>query len=173
MPCCKAPKCLRGGIVKLLQKLFFAHGKNIAQRPLLHIGICVAVTIVLAFGMLTFSEESYGVRLWLSPTSPFRFNHDWLLDNFPRDIRVHSLLLIDSNENGNILQPKFLETMSQIREKVQTEVKTSSGRDWFDLCYEMPALNTTNLQETIFSEIFRLKRQTESYTIYDDYDDDE
>ena len=58
-------------------------------------------------GMLNFEEESYGVRLWLSNESDFRRNHDWLLDSFPRDVRAHSLLLLDT-KTDNILQPQVL-----------------------------------------------------------------
>ena len=67
------PGC-KFSLIGVLQKVFYAHGRNVANRPLAHIFFCACLAAVSSVGMLYFQEESYGVRLWLSKDSPFRFS---------------------------------------------------------------------------------------------------
>ena len=67
------PGC-KFSLIGVLQKVFCAHGRNVANRPLAHIFFCACMAAVSSVGILYFQEESYGVRLWLSKESPFRFS---------------------------------------------------------------------------------------------------
>lgn len=142
------------GIVGLLERAFYRHGLNVATKPWKYIGWSLGLVAFVSLGLVRFNEESYGVRLWLSPASELRRNHDWLLDNHPRDIRVHSLLLF--NRYGEtVLTPRYLREMAHIRSKVENAIRTSRGFTWSGMCKTIPALNSTNLSDRVYRQLFR------------------
>ena len=44
--------------------------------------------------------------------------------------------------------------MAGIRQRVSAKIKTPSGRTWNDICSRMPIVNTSNLENLVFTKLF-------------------
>ena len=69
------------------------------------------------------------LQLWIPDNSTSRMNMEWLWDNYPNDIRFHTMIF----EADNVLDPKVIRAMYSVRKRV-SEAVTDSGDTWEDMC---------------------------------------
>jgi len=103
------------GVIGSLEKFFTWYGCLVATFPKLAILACVSVTIAGGLGLLRFYEEGDAASMVIPRNSVFRKNIDWLDENFPREIRVHSVLYTAEN----VLTPKVLQTIYKQRKRLE------------------------------------------------------
>ena len=67
-------------------------------------------------------------------------NMEWLWDNFPNDIRFHTMIF----EADNVLDPKVIRAMYSVRKRV-SEAVTDSGDTWEDMCQRVPIVRPPDI----------------------------
>ena len=82
----------------------FRLGIIITRKPWFFIVGCVIFTATCSNGLFNFTAENAPMKLWIPQDSGFVENTNWLNDNFPNDIRFHSMIY----EGDNLLNPEFL-----------------------------------------------------------------
>lgn len=122
------------GVIGSLEKFFTWYGCLIATYPKTAILACVSVTIAGGLGLLRFYEEGDAASMVIPRNSVFRKNIDWLDENFPREIRVHSVLFTAEN----VLTPKVMQTIFKQRKKLE-ELKIGE-KSFQDFCIQVPVL---------------------------------
>ena len=73
--------------------------------------ICVVATVCGGLGLLRFYEEGDAASLVVPKHSQFRKNIDWIDENFPREVRVHSIVYTADN----VLTPEVIRTIYKQR----------------------------------------------------------
>ena len=58
---------------------------------------------------------------------------EWLWDNFPNDLRFHTMIF----EADNVLEPEVIRAMYSARKRI-AEAVTESGDTWEDMCQAGP-----------------------------------
>lgn len=122
------------GVIGSLEKFFTWYGCLIATYPKTAILACVSVTIAGGLGLLRFYEEGDAASMVIPRNSVFRKNIDWLDENFPREIRVHSVLFTAEN----VLTSKVMQTIFKQRKKLE-ELKIGE-KSFQDFCIQVPVL---------------------------------
>jgi len=122
------------GVIGSLERFFSWYGCLVATYPKAAILACISVTIAGGLGLLRFYEEGDAASMVIPTHSVFRKNIDWLDENFPREIRVHSVLYTADN----VLTPKVIQTIYNQRKKL--EELTSGDKTFQDLCIRVPVL---------------------------------
>ena len=69
-------------------------------------------------GLLRFYEEGDAASLVIPENSEFRRNIDWIDENFPREVRVHSIVYTAEN----VLTPAVIRTIYRQRKLLDTIV---------------------------------------------------
>jgi len=122
------------GVIGTLEKFFEWYGTLIATYPLYAILISITVTFLGGLGLFRFYEEGDAASMVIPRHSTFRRNIDWLDENFPREIRTHSILY----QAENVLTPEVFQTMYRQRKLLQN--LTSGDKSFQDLCIRVPVL---------------------------------
>ena len=65
------------------------------------------------------------LQLWIPDDSVSRMNMEWLWDNFPNDVRFHTMIF----EADNVLDPKVIRTMYSVRKKGSSSFLFSSEQN--------------------------------------------
>ena len=90
-------------------------------------------------GFLNFQWEANAIKLWIPNESDFARNYAYLWDNYPPDMRFHSLLFGTENDE-NILEPKYIQKMYRTYKKI-VEIQTPTNLTWNDLCFRLPIVD--------------------------------
>ena len=111
---------------------------------------------------------SYTVlQLWIPDNSTSRMNMEWLWDNYPNDIRFHTMIF----EADNVLDPKVIRAMYSVRKRV-SEAVTESGDTWEDMCQRVPVVRPPDIAK-ILGGRRRRRRQTSDFDDFGSFDDEE
>ena len=78
--------------------------------------ICVVATVAGGLGLARFYEEGDAAALVIPKDSEFRRNIDWIDENFPREVRVHSVVYTADN----VLTPAVIKTIYRQRKLLDT-----------------------------------------------------
>ena len=65
---------------------------------------------------------------------------EWLWDNFPNDLRFHTMIF----EADNVLEPKVIRAMYSVRKRI-AEAVTESGDTWEDMCQGPDSMENVSL----------------------------
>eukprot|EP00092_Neocalanus_flemingeri_P006866 GFUD01007412.1.p1 GENE.GFUD01007412.1~~GFUD01007412.1.p1 ORF type:complete len:1065 (+),score=241.14 GFUD01007412.1:250-3444(+) len=122
------------GVIGSLEKFFSWYGCLVATHPIAAILVCISVTIAGGLGLLRFYEEGDAASMVIPRHSVFRKNIDWLDENFPREIRVHSVVYTADN----VLTPGVIQTIYNQRKKL--EELTNGEKTFQDFCIQVPVL---------------------------------
>ena len=101
-------------IVNSLENGFDWYGKSVCQNPKTYISICLVITGLCSIGLLNFTRESTGVKLWIPENSEFRKNSDWLWENYPPSMRFSTMIFVADN----ILEADNIRVMYRIRKEI-------------------------------------------------------
>ena len=99
------------GIISGLERFFNWYGRLVATYAKTAIIICVVATVCGGLGLLRFYEEGDAASLVVPKHSQFRKNIDWIDENFPREVRVHSIVYTADN----VLTPEVIRTIYKQR----------------------------------------------------------
>ena len=123
---------LQNGVIQNMERFFRWYGEMVASHPWAAIIACVSLTVLGGLGLLNFYEEGDAASLVIPTHSQFRKNIDWLDENFPREIRVHSVVY----EAENVLTPAVIRTIYNQRRKMD-ELRVAD-KTFGDLCVRVP-----------------------------------
>ena len=111
---------------------------------------------------------SYTVlQLWIPDNSTSRMNMEWLWDNYPNDIRFHTMIF----EADNVLDPRVIRAMYSVRKRV-SEAVTESGDTWEDMCQRVPVVRPPDIAKILVGRR-RRRRQTSDFDDFGSFDDEE
>ncbi|XP_023339853.1 patched domain-containing protein 3 isoform X2 [Eurytemora carolleeae] len=122
------------GVIGSLEKFFIWYGELVATHPWKAILVCFLATLLGGLGLLRFHEEGDAASIVIPTNSEFRRNIDFLDNNFPREIRVHSVVYVADN----VLTPSVIQYIYKQRKDLQnleTDKKTFQ-----DMCIRVPIL---------------------------------
>ena len=106
------------GIISALERFFTWYGCLVATYAKTAILICLVATVGGGLGLLRFYEEGDAASLVIPENSEFRRNIDWIDENFPREVRVHSIVYTAEN----VLTPAVIRTIYRQRKLLDTIV---------------------------------------------------
>jgi len=122
------------GVISSLERFFTWYGCLVATYPKTAIIVCILATVGGGLGLLRFYEEGDAAALVIPTHSEFRRNIDWLDNNFPREVRVHSIVYTAEN----VLTPKVIRTIYKQR-KALNGIRLGN-KTFEDLCIKVPIL---------------------------------
>jgi len=128
-------------IVNSLQSFFYWYGTLLARYPVKSILIALVIPLSCSLGLLRFKTENNPYKLWIPQDSDYIRDQEWLWQNFPDDIRFHSVILTGDNVLTPLHVQKLLE-IHQIAEKTVSE----DGNSFADICYRVPMVDTESIK---------------------------
>ena len=125
--------CKKGStwLVRILEDGFDKWGVIVASHPWLVIAVSVLLTFICSLGLINFSSETDPNKLWIPKGSSYLANKEWLVDHFPQDKRLQTLIF-QSRLNENILSPRSLRQMMFLRKKI--EILNPQLTSFKDIC---------------------------------------
>merc|ERR1719430_1855220 len=128
---CKVPSLgtMQAAFLSSIARLFNAHGRLVAKRPIETILSCVLLTLVSTAGFLNFNAQTDRVKLWIPAGSVTRDNSLWLNSHYPPDVRYQSAIV----KGINVLTPEGVATVWNISQRLKS-VRTPEGDDWESQC---------------------------------------
>jgi len=100
------------------------------------------MSLLFSGGMYFFQWEANAIKLWIPENSDFARNYAFLWENYAPDMRFHSILFTTPNEQENILEPKYIQTMYETYKKIQG-VHTAENMTWEDACFRLPIVRAS------------------------------
>lgn len=70
------------GVIYCMERFFFWYGRLVADWPITFVLACVLLTTVSGFGLMFFTEESTGTKLWIKEDSSARWCRSTLYYTF-------------------------------------------------------------------------------------------
>lgn len=122
------------GVISSLERFFTWYGCLVATYPKTAIIVCILATVGGGLGLIRFYEEGDAAALVIPTHSEFRRNIDWLDNNFPREVRVHSIVYTAEN----VLSPKVIRTIYKQRKALNSI--NMDGKTFEDICIQVPIL---------------------------------
>ena len=92
-----------------INPVFLRLGKAVGGSPWITILISLLVVGACLVGLVRFTQESRGEKLWTPGDSQAQKHKEWVDDNFPTDRRVTRFLLVA----GDVLTPAILKEVSE------------------------------------------------------------
>ena len=92
-----------------LNPSFLRLGKAVGGSPWITILISLLVVGACLVGLVRFTQESRGEKLWTPGDSQAQKHKEWVDENFPTDRRVTRFLLVA----GDVLTPDVLKEVSE------------------------------------------------------------
>lgn len=117
-------------LIHRMEKVFFKYGQFLVKHPMVSILACLLIPILSAIGLRNYKTENNPYKLWIPKDSEYLRDSEWLWENFPPDIRLHSVIITA----GNVLKPETLRLLRDIYKKVEATY-SSDGFYWRDVCY--------------------------------------
>ena len=90
--------------------------------------------ISLPIGLLNFKSEANAIKLWIPATSDFAKNYDYLWNNYPPDIRFHSIVFLAPENDPDILQPKYIQHIYKTYQELRSLTFGTNNQTWQDFC---------------------------------------
>ena len=92
-----------------INPVFLRLGKAVGGSPWITILISLLVVGACLVGLVRFTQESRGEKLWTPGDSQAQKHKEWVDDNFPTDRRVTRFFLF----SGDVLTPAILKEVSE------------------------------------------------------------
>lgn len=124
-------------IIGALEDFFYWYGKTVATWPVAFIIGSLFICGLCTLGLFKYTEEGNPYKLWIPQESDFVKNSEWLWENFPPDLRFHSVIITADN----VLEPSVIQHMLKIHEQVAQIQTPKSGLTWAKKCYPMPVVD--------------------------------
>ncbi|XP_023328081.1 Niemann-Pick C1 protein [Eurytemora carolleeae] len=144
-------------IVHSMELFFYWYGSILARYPIRSICLTLVIPGLCAIGLLRLEQENNPYKLWIPQDSDYIRNHEWLWQNFPDDIRFHSVILT----GDNVLTPEYIRKLYEVHEAM-VNVTSSKGERWSDICYRVPMVDLEPIQDLLNDSLYE----------YEDYEDD-
>merc|ERR1712130_376313 len=122
-------------VMSSLENGFESYGRLVARRPWTTIFVSIALCSITAVGFLSFDRQTNWVDLWVDQTLDSKVQSDWLNENFPPELRQHSIILTAPN----VLTPNVLKAILKLRIRVN-ETRSQDNTTWLDHCKRIPVL---------------------------------
>merc|ERR1712130_231719 len=122
-------------VMSSLENGFESYGRLVARRPWTTIFVSIALCSITAVGFLRFDRQTNWVDLWVGQTSDSKVQSDWLNENFPPELRQHSVILTAPN----VLTLDVLKAILKLRIRVN-ETRSQDNTTWLDHCKRIPVL---------------------------------
>ena len=152
--------------------LFFTnHLHQTARHPYKVLALCLLVTGLSSFGLLSFREEREMIKLWVAPVSlssrdiclqfsqdaQFRRDNSWVEEHFPRQLRAHHIIF----EADNVLEPAVLKEMARVRQKIFDISVGAVPVLWEDICFKVPIISKPKCMDkfSLFDSFFGKRRR--------------
>lgn len=90
-------------------KSFNRLGRAVGGSPWITILICLIICGACLAGLVNFTQESRGDKLWTPGDSIAQKHKNWVDDNFPLEVRVSAALLV----TGDVLTPSTLKKVKK------------------------------------------------------------
>lgn len=81
------------------------YGKTVATWPVAFIIGSLFICGLCTLGLFKYTEEGNPYKLWIPQESDFVKNSEWLWENFPPDLRFHSVIITADN----VLEPSVIQ----------------------------------------------------------------
>lgn len=91
-------------------KSFHRLGKAVGGSPWITILICLIICGACLAGLVNFTQESRGDKLWTPGDSTAQKHKNWVDDNFPLEMRVSVALLV----TDDVLAPSTLKKVKTV-----------------------------------------------------------
>ena len=118
----------------------FRYGFKVGQYPWYCVAICLLFSGLCGIGLINYTAENNAFRLWIPTDSSFVHNYQWLLENYPPNIRYNNIIL--AKDGQDILEPKVLHLLSQIQFGIENEIFAKPyNKSWNDICKKVPILS--------------------------------
>lgn len=88
----------------------FRLGVVASKKPVPVIIISLAFTLLGSLGLLLLRVENNAIKLWIPQQSDFTKNYHWLYENYPPEIRQHSIII----HGDDVLTPEAIQKVSFI-----------------------------------------------------------
>uniref|UniRef100_A0A061RV36 Niemann-Pick C1 protein n=2 Tax=Tetraselmis sp. GSL018 TaxID=582737 RepID=A0A061RV36_9CHLO len=146
---------------KLVQKYFRSLGISVAERPWTTILLCLTLTAVAAIGLLRFSTENRGDKLWV-PANSIAQDHDRRVNvHFSQaDFRLEQFYLWGKE---NVLTPDVVDKGHEIMQRV-LGLTGENGIAWKDYCYKDGSGACVNASVIDFLDDWREEDSVENKT---------
>ena len=110
---------------------FPRYGFKVGQYPWYFTFGCLIFCGLSALGLLNYTEENNAFRLWIPTDSAFVTNYEWLLQNYPPNVRYNNIIL----SGEDVLKPDALKLLMEIHKEVQENITAQPfDKRWQDVC---------------------------------------
>lgn len=127
---CGCLKKVSNFITGSLEKGFYRLGKLVGGSPWITILISLIVSGLCLVGLIEFTQESRGDKLWTPADSLAQKHKTWVDANFPTELRVSVVLLVA----GDVLTPVILKEALMIHNKVK-QLGNGTEMEWEKICF--------------------------------------
>ena len=79
-----------------------------SEKPVPVIIISLVFTLLGCLGLLLLRVENNAIKLWIPQESDFTKNYHWLYENYPPEIRQHSIII----HGDDVLTPEAIQKVS-------------------------------------------------------------
>ena len=100
---------ISGSNIFFINPSFLRLGKAVGGSPWITILISLLVVGACLVGLVRFTQESRGEKLWTPGDSQAQKHKEWVDENFPTDRRVTRFLLVA----GDVLTPAILKEVGE------------------------------------------------------------
>jgi len=122
------------GIISSLERFFTWYGSLVSTFPRTAILSCILATLAGGAGLLRFYEEADAASLVIPPYSEFRRNIDFLDNNFPLEVRYHSVVYTAED----VLTPPVIQAIYKQRKLLNS--LTLGNKTFEDFCRKVPIM---------------------------------
>ena len=113
----------------------FRYGFKVGQFPWWFAAGCLLFTGLCGIGLINYTEENNAFRLWIAKDSQFVKNYEFLVKNYPQDVRFNNVILSSQVEGQNVLNGESLALLQGILEGVAQEIVVANDtKRWEQLC---------------------------------------
>ena len=129
----KLLKCTNWKLAHVFETFFYWWGCKVSENPWKIILSCLVVTGLASLGLLNFSSETDGWKLWLPEGSRHSVITNWKKEHFVEDIRGTITLF---NHEENVLTTEALLLLLDLHKKVQSV--QFNGGNFSNACFKIP-----------------------------------
>ena len=113
----------------------FRYGFKVGQFPWWFAAGCLLFTGLCGIGLINYTTENNAFRLWIAKDSQFVKNYEFLVQNYPQDVRFNNVILSSQTEGQNVLNGESLALLQRILEGVAQEIVVANDtKRWEQLC---------------------------------------
>jgi len=126
--CCQT---ITNTITSSLERFFYKVGVGVSKWPAIVIAVCLIISALCLIGLLEYTEESRGDKLWVDQESKSLDHQAWVSKKFPSNSRVAFLI---AEHKTNLLTATGLQTLVNIDVKVRN-ISFNSSNEWSKICF--------------------------------------